>query len=132
MGSTMDLLPTFSKMAGAPIPQDRIIDGVDLSLTLKNLDPSPRNSMIYYRGSELFAARLGDYKAHFITQGAYGINGDRIDHETPQLYNLSHDPSENYEIGADHPEVIEQIQAMVNEHKSKMVMGKDQLVDRGN
>lgn len=131
MGSTLDLLPTFSKMAGAALPEDRIIDGVDLSPTLKNLEASPRNSMIYYRGSELFAARLGDYKAHFITQGAYGINGERIDHDTPQLYNLSHDPSEKYEIGAGHPEVIEQIQAMVNEHKSKMVMGKDQLEARG-
>ena len=130
MGSTMDLFTTFSKMAGATVPDDRIIDGVDLSATLLSHMPSPRNSILYYRENELYAARLGDYKAHFITKGVYGQFGEREDHATPILYNLSEDPSEQFDIANEHPEIIEQINLLVAQHQSKLVKGKDQLADR--
>lgn len=130
IGSTMDLFTTFSKMAGAKIPDDRVIDGVDLSETLLHLAPSPRNGILYYRGTELYAARLGDFKAHFITQGAYGELGAREAHQTPILYNLSHDVGEKYDIAAKHPEILQQIQELISEHKANLVVGEDQLVER--
>jgi len=130
LGSTMDFFTTFSKMAGVPIPDDRIVDGVDLSPTLFEGKPSPREGILYYRGPEIFAARLGDYKAHYITQGEYGQFGGREEHATPLLFNLSHDPSEQYNIAEDHPEVIEKINAFVEEHKSDLVVGEDQLAER--
>jgi len=130
LGSTMDFFTTFSKMAGVPIPDDRIVDGVDLSPTLLEGKPSPREGILYYRGPEIFAARLGDYKAHYITQGEYGQFGGREEHATPLLFNLSHDPSEQYNIAEDHPEVIDKINAFVEEHKSDLVVGEDQLAER--
>ncbi len=130
LGSTMDLFTTFSKMAGAEIPKDRVIDGVDLSATLFEQKESPRKNMFYYRGTDLYAVRLGDYKAHFITEGAYGQFGKREEHETPLLYNVNEDPSEQYDIAAEHPEIIEQINTLVAEHRSKLVRGKDQLAER--
>nr|WP_299174822.1 sulfatase [uncultured Allomuricauda sp.] len=130
IGSTMDLFATFGSMAGVEIPKDRIIDGVDLSETLRNHNSSPRKSILYYRGTNLFAARLGDYKAHFITQGAYGQFGERTEHETPILFNLYHDPSEQYNIAENNTEIIEGINKLVEDHKSKLVKGKDQLAER--
>lgn len=130
LGSTMDLFTTFGSMAGAEIPKDRIMDGVDLSGTLLNQDPSPRKSILYYRGTDLYAARLGDYKAHFITQGAYGQFGERTEHQIPILYNLSHDASEQFNIAEGNDEIIQQIHEMVQEHKSKLIRGKDQLAER--
>ena len=130
LGSTMDLFVTFSKMAGLSLPDDRIIDGVDLSARLLEDKPAPRKSMLYYRGTSLYAARLGDYKAHYTTEGAYGMHGEKVVHETPLLYNLSHDPSEQYDIAADHPEIIREINTLVREHQSKLVKGKDQLAGR--
>tara|TARA_R110002049_G_scaffold28018_4_gene96624 strand:+ start:34044 stop:35462 length:1419 start_codon:yes stop_codon:yes gene_type:complete len=130
LGTTMDLFTTFSTLAGVSVPDDRVIDGLDLSATLFEQKPSPRKQVLYYRGTELYAARLGDYKAHYITQGEYGQFGDRVEHNPPILYNLSLDPSENHDIGADHPEIIQQIDKMVEQHTSKLVKGKDQLVDR--
>lgn len=130
LGSTMDLFTTFSRMAGVEIPQDRIMDGVDLRSTFKEHAPSPRKSLIYYRGNEVYAARLGDFKAHYTTQGVYGQFGEREDHTVPLLYNLSEDPSEKYNIAEDHPEVLQEINALVQAHKAKMVMGKDQLAER--
>jgi len=130
LGSTMDLFATFSSMADVPMPDDRIMDGMDLSTTLLEGEESPRQSILYYRGPELFAARLGDFKAHYITQGEYGQFGGREEHEIPLLYNLSHDPSEQYNIAADHPEVLRDIAAMVAEHRANLKMGEDQLAER--
>jgi arylsulfatase A len=130
LGSTMDLFTTFSSLAGVEIPNDRIIDGKDLSQTLLNREASPRKSILFYRGTELYAARLGDFKAHYITQGAYGEFGERKEHNPPLLYNLSHDASEKFDIAKQHPDVIEQINALVDSHKSNLVKGKDQLVER--
>lgn len=130
IGATMDLFTTFSALAGVPVPDDRIIDGVDLTATLLNNEPSLREDMLYYRGTEIYAARVGDFKAHYITEGEYGMFGGKEKHATPILYNLSEDPSEQYDIAEDHPEVIESINAMVKEHKANLIVGKDQLAER--
>jgi arylsulfatase A-like enzyme len=130
LGSTMDLFPTFSAMAGIELPKDRIIDGKDLSETLTQGFKSPRNSMLFYRGTELYAVRLGDYKAHFITQGEYGQFGEREVHDPPLLFNVNQDISENFDIAAEHPEIMNQIKKLVEDHKSNLVKGKDQLAER--
>lgn len=130
IGSTMDLYTTFSTLAGVPIPNDRVVDGVDLSATLFKGDPSPRNEMFYYRGDWLYAVRVGDYKAHYITQEAYEPEFTR--HDPPELYNISVDPSEKFDIAADHPEIIEQINEVVRKHNEKLIKGLDMLKDRGN
>ncbi|MGB7396136.1 MAG: sulfatase [Pricia sp.] len=130
IGSTLDLFTTFSKLAGTEIPDDRIIDGVDLSGTLFEQQASPRDHMFYYRGTELYAVRLGDYKAHFITQGAYGQFGEREEHENPILYNVDQDPSEQFDIAAAHPEILQEIRSLVDEHRARLKPGKDMLAER--
>ncbi|SDM42737.1 sulfatase family protein [Kriegella aquimaris] len=130
IGSTMDLFTTFSNMAGVPIPDDRVIDGIDLTTTLLEHGQSPRESMLYYRENELYAVRLGDYKAHFITKGVYGQFGGKEIHNPPILYNLSEDPSEQFDIAEDHPEVLTKINELVAAHKSKLIKGKDMLAER--
>lgn len=130
IGSTLDLFTTFSVMAESPIPQDRIIDGLDLSLSLMEGDPSPRKSILYYRGSELFAVRLGDFKAHFITQGAYGQFGKRKEHETPLLYNVAFDAGEHFDVAMKNPRVLKDINDFISNHTSNLIMAKDQLAER--
>lgn len=130
IGATLDLFTTFSALAGVQLPKDRIIDGKDISETLLQGKPSTRKSILYYRGTELYAARLGDYKVHFITQGAYGEFGGRKIHNPPLLFNLNHDASEKFNISVEHPEVLEQINELVRDHNSNLVRGKDQLIER--
>jgi arylsulfatase A len=130
MGSTMDFFTTFSSMAGVSVPGDRIIDGVDLTGTLFGNEANPREAILYYRGTELYAARLGDYKAHYITQGAYGMFGDKEEHAMPVLYNLNIDPSEQYDIAEENPEIIQQINDFVKKHQADLVPGEDQLAER--
>ena len=129
MGSTMDLYTTMLTLAGAQIPQDRVVDGLDLSPALFGTGPSPRNTMFYYRGRRLYALRKGAFKAHFITQPAYTPGGPQ-EHDPPLLYNLEHDPSEKYNIADRHPNVIADILQEVARHKSGLVPGEDQLAPR--
>lgn len=130
LGSTMDLFYTFSKIAGVALPKDRILDSYDLSPVLFAKKDNERKSILYYRGTKIYAARLGNYKAHFITQGAYGELGERIVHKKPLLFNLSHDPSEQFDIADKHPEILKRIEKLITDHKSKLIRGEDQLAER--
>jgi arylsulfatase A-like enzyme len=131
IGSTLDLFHTFSTIAGVPLPKDRTLDSHDLGPLLFEKQKASRDHFLYYRGTQLYAARLGGYKAHFITQGEYGQFGDKKTHDPPLLYNLNHDPSEQFNIAETHPEVLKNIESLVTEHKKNMVPGPDQLKDRG-
>lgn len=130
LGSTMDLFATFSNIAGARLPEDRILDSHDLSPTLFSKTVNTREGILYYRGTEIFAVRLGDFKAHYITQGEYGQFGEREEYKIPLLYNLNHDPAEQFDIAEKNPEILIQIQEYVSKHKAKLVRGTDQLADR--
>ena len=131
VGSTMDIFKTFSKIAGISLPDDRILDSYDLSPILFKNKKGEREHLFYYRGTELFAVRKGNFKAHFITQGEYGLYGEKEIHDPPLLYNLNHDPSESFNISRKHPEILKSIEKLVDEHKKNMVVGDDQLKDRG-
>src|SRR5439155_10037687 len=66
LASTLDFLPTFCSLAGVEPPKDRPLDGYDISPAL-NGGKSPRQEMFFYRSFDLMAARLGSWKAHFLT-----------------------------------------------------------------
>lgn len=129
MGATLDLLPTFSKLAGTKLPDDRIYDGYDISPVLLNNSASPRNEMIFYRGSELFAYRKGDMKAHLIMK-EYGSKGERSDLETPVLYHMGQDPSERFDVANLYPEIIEEIKEDVEKHKKTIKPIENQLIGK--
>lgn len=150
----MDLLPTIAKFAGTEAPENREMDGVDIAPLLLDRDGAgliqtetsqrvpktepksgttsivraDREVFCYYRGTELFAARLGPWKMHFITQPAYGTPKPEPD-DPPRLFNLEADPGESFECGADHPDVIAQIKAAVEKHKATVKPVKNQLVE---
>jgi arylsulfatase A len=126
LGTTMDLFTTFSRLAGVAVPEDRMIDGQDLSPVLFAGAASPRKTVFYYRGDELFAVRVGDFKAHFTTQSGYGGDGRTV-HTTPLLYNVNVDPAERFDIAEEQPEVLARIYQIVADHEAKLVKGPDQL-----
>ena len=131
MGATMDLLPTFCTLAGVAPPSDRTLDGYDLTPVLMGeTDTSPRDRVFYWREEQLYAVRVGPWKAHFITQGCYGIGPKRQEHETPELYHLEHDPSEKYNIADLHPEQLEMLQAIAEEHRQSIEPMENQLIKR--
>jgi arylsulfatase A len=126
LACTMDLFTTFLALAGAEIPSDRIVDGVDMTGLLLGTGPGGRDSFFYYRGTRLFAARQGPFKAHYITRSAYGKDQPEK-HDPPLLFQLSHDPSEQFDVAKSHPEVLASIAREVERHRAEMVPGKPQL-----
>ncbi|MGI9545626.1 MAG: sulfatase family protein [Flavobacteriaceae bacterium] len=130
IGSTMDLYTTFISMAGIDLPEDRIIDGFDISQTLQTGKPSSRKQLFYYRGTDIYALRYGAYKAHFITEGAYGEFGGKETHNPPLLYNLAEDPSETTNIADKHPDILKEILTVLDRHKANLVPGPDQMTAR--
>ncbi len=140
MGTTMDLLPTFCKLSGTTLPDDRVYDGYDISALLLGTGSGERALVFYYRGEQVYAVRLGHYKAHFITQLEYGsktahpitkedlaITNKPTVLDQPLLYNLSVDPGEKYNIADQHPEVIQDIRLALEKHLSTIVEVENQL-----
>ena len=118
IGSALDVFPTVMSLVGSDVATG--IDGKDLSQTLFGNAPSPRNELAYYRAGVLYAYRLGAWKLHFVTEGAYGLPPERTEHEQPLLYNLHRDPSERFDVAAANPQVVEQIQAAVAKHQRRL------------
>ena len=87
IASVMDFYPTFAGLAGAGLPDDRIIDGKDMSGFLKG-DPGAKSGYeaFYYRTG---AVRAGDWK--------YFADG--------RLYNLKNDIAETEDVASKNPEV---------------------------
>ena len=125
MACTMDFFNTFLTLAKVPIPADRIIDGVDMSPMLLGKGSSQRNLMIYYNGDELYAVRKGPYKAHFTTYSGYSKEPPQK-HDPPLLFHLPNDPGERFDVAAEHPEVIADIQGEVEKYRAALVPGKRQ------
>lgn len=82
--------------------------------------------MLFYRETTLYAARKGNFKAHYIIEGAYG----QFEVGNSSLINLSEDLGEKYDIADEHPEVLAEIKDMVDRHKQNLVKVKDQLAER--
>jgi len=89
----MDLYPTLAKLADGKVPNDRVIDGIDMSRFLlgKN-DDSGRDGFVVYMGNDVFGVKWRNWKLHFKEQS--GWNGVLREYTMPRLYNLMTDPQE--------------------------------------
>jgi arylsulfatase A-like enzyme len=96
----VDLFPTFARVAGASVPTDRPIDGVDqLDFFLGAKERSARESFVYYIKSELRAVKWRDWKMHFIWE--VEPNEGPIKLETPYIFNLLRDPKEQTNVATE-------------------------------
>lgn len=126
VGSTMDLFTTSLTLADAEVPGDRIIDGESLLPIFRDPEAEGRDHVFFYRGEQLYAVRKGPWKAHFTTQPGFG-GEEPESHDPPLLYHLEHDPREKFDKAEAHPEVLDEIQALVDTHRARLDPGDDQL-----
>lgn len=65
----VDLFPTLARIAGAKVPDDRPIDGVDQSaLFMGKVDKSAREGILIWVDNRLQAVKWRNYKLHFYQQ----------------------------------------------------------------
>lgn len=124
--SALDVFPTALALAGVPLPAGVTIDGRDLAPLLFRQQSLPVTPYFFYRGEQIFACRLGDWKAHFRTQNGYGQPQPEV-HTPPLLFRLPHDPSEKYNVAGEHPEVLARIEAAVAAHRETVTPVPPQL-----
>ncbi len=104
---TIDVLPTLAALIGKPLPEERQIDGFDVSgLWRGESDQSPRDEFLYYSShGEIEGIRQGDWK--LLVKQPRGGNTQKTAGE-PQvlLFNLGTDLGEQEDQSASHPEVV--------------------------
>ena len=101
IGATIDLLPTFADLAGAKIPDDRIIDGKNIwpIISGKKGARSPHDIYYYYKGNRLESARQGKWK----------IRRSGKKSQSVELYDLDNDIAESKNLSQKNPELIQTI-----------------------
>lgn len=98
--SIPDIFTTLASIAGASIPTDRPIDGMDLSKVLFEDQALERECIAYYTQELLTAVRCGAYKLHYYAKTQ--MLGYPAPVNPPALYNLHSDPGEHFPLNNTH------------------------------
>jgi arylsulfatase A-like enzyme len=103
--TSMDLLPTFARLAGAPLKNEVIVDGRDIGSLLagESVAPSPHDCFFYYRGERVEAIRRGHWKLRQTEAGTPPV-------PLTELYDLATDVGEERNVAREQPAVVQRLQ----------------------
>ena len=118
MASTLDLLPTFAAAAGARLPADRELDGLDLwPWVAGTTGRSPGDTFLFFAYTHLQAVRDRRWKlvlrrpADLPWTSWYGCMTDSV--EAAELYDLRFDWGERRDVAAQNASTVERLMGMV-------------------
>jgi len=116
LSATMDLFRTLVFLAKASVPEDRVIDGMNLWSVWhepgKHLH-SPRKTFCYYQMQKLQAIRDHRWKLHLALSPKLRNWGKPVAQTSKMLFDLQQDPGENHDVAQHHPEVVERLLAQL-------------------
>ena len=115
----MDLFPTIARIVGGKVPDDRVIDGIDMSaFLLGRRKASGREGLIVYMGNDIFGVKWRNWKIHFKEQTAW--NGVLREYTMPRVYNLMSDPQERDNVLFPHTWVLKVGLPQLQEHVASL------------
>jgi arylsulfatase A-like enzyme len=118
----VDLLPTLLSLLAMPTPDDRLLDGIDISDFLLGQGEVGERYVYYFSTeADLDAVRDGRFKYHRRRGVRAGGAGDFVDYKAPWgpwLFDLELDPTESYDTRRLHVEDFERL-ARVFEAKQR-------------
>lgn len=102
--SMMDIFNTIARLCGGSIPEDRPIDGVDLTPLFGNPEKEVRKQVQYWCGSNLRAIRYKKWKLVYEPYDEFYLEqGLDPENKAPLLFNIEADPSERYDLSEKFP-----------------------------
>jgi len=108
----VDMFPTLLLAAGAKVPGDRMIDGMDMrDFLLGEAAESGRDTVLCIQGNRLQAVKWHQWKAHLFQQD--DMLSTWSPYNMPHLHNLEWDPREEHEVGFPHAWVVHPMAAAV-------------------
>lgn len=126
IAATVDVLPTFAKIAGGQAPTDRIIDGKDIRPLLFEKDAkTPHEAYFLAHGGG--AVRSGQWKYYPWAEGMDKKEKKSPNPDAPkvQLYDLDKDLGETINLAAKHPEIVARLQGAFEKFRSTIKSPKD-------
>lgn len=137
VAATFDLFPSIAKIAGAEMPSDRALDGIDISGIFHGEEAELERPYFFYQHQALRAVRQGDWKLHLphseLDQTKEGKiwqshvpEHDRPYLTEPALYNLKEDIGETSNVAKEHPEIVQQLMKQI--HFAKKDIGYHDVI----
>ncbi len=116
----IDIMPTIVKLAGGKVPDDRVIDGIDISEIFHGQQKELDRPFFFYQHQALRAVRQGSWKLHLThteldrtkegeSWQRHVPEKDRPYIEEPTLYNLKNDIGETTNVAKENPDVVEKL-----------------------
>jgi len=99
-----DVMPTAAELFGTQCPSDS--DGISMLPTLYGTGHQKEHEYLYWKSCGQRAVRKGRWK--LVTAAAGG----------EELYDLETDPGESHRVQKDHPEILEDLMAVVREFEN--------------
>ena len=132
IAGNIDMLPTFAKLTSTALPQDRVLDGRDITSLLFKADaPAVRDTHLYFTGQgKLGAIRQGDWKLFLTspTKKAQPRKGSAPRAKTDAsdevgdgaLFDLAKDPYETTDVAAAHADIVAKLRAQAKEREKEI------------
>jgi arylsulfatase A-like enzyme len=108
-----DFFPTFVKLAGGRLPEDRTYDGQDIWPLLSGVGRFEREQPFFWiYDDRVSTIRSGSWKLHV-------AHRTRL-LPTPELYDIAKDPAETENLAAGRPEVTAQLERKIREFQAEV------------
>jgi arylsulfatase B len=108
----LDIFGTAAAVAGAPLPKNRPIDGVDLMPYLTGKKAGRPHDVLFWRMNQRTAVRVGDWKL---------LRNPRRGDSGWHLYNLAADLSEQNDLAQTETEKLAELKAVWENMNAQMV-----------
>jgi arylsulfatase A len=119
--ATIDIFPTLMALTGGATAGSLPLDGMPAAdFLLGRETSSPGNLYLFFDKEFLQTARFGKWKIHAARWNVqrYQAGAANQVNQTlaaPELYDMSLDPGESYNLAANHPEVVKDLQRRIAE-----------------
>ncbi|MFA9452422.1 MAG: sulfatase [Candidatus Aminicenantaceae bacterium] len=108
---SQDLFPTLLGIAGAPLPRERILDGMDIAPLLRGQHSLPRTALFWHFPHYWWGGRLTPYSV--IREGDWKLirhyEGQRL-----ELFNIRADIGEKTDLAARFPDRVRSLQKQLD------------------